>query len=110
LGEIGRSVLFLAALVAIKTIPTVLYRPFLTWRECLASGILQSTNLSFIVVAVAVGTHLGLMREINGAALILAGLTSALFFPSVAATLLGRAKKTEPPVEADAVAEPPAST
>jgi Kef-type K+ transport system membrane component KefB len=88
LAEIGRAFLFFLALIVIKTIPTVLYRPFLTWRECLASGILQATNLSFIVVAVAVGAQLGLIREINGAALILAGLASAIFFPSIAATLL----------------------
>src|SRR5262249_42343307 len=37
--EVGRAVLFFVALIAIHTIPTVLYRPFLTWRECLASGL-----------------------------------------------------------------------
>ncbi len=35
---------------------------------------------------------LGIMREINGAALILAGLALTLFFPSIAATLLTRVK------------------
>jgi hypothetical protein len=36
-----------------------LKRLFLTWRESLASGLHQSTNLPFIVVAVTVGTELG---------------------------------------------------
>jgi Kef-type K+ transport system membrane component KefB len=95
LEEIGRAALFFVVLVAIHTIPTVLYRPYLTWRECLASGLLQSTNLSFIVIAVAVGTELGQLREINGSALILAGLVSALVFPAVATTLLGGDKKED---------------
>jgi Kef-type K+ transport system membrane component KefB len=92
-AEVGRAFLFFIVLIVIKTIPTVLYRPYLTWRECLASGILQATNLSFIVVAVAVGSQLGILRQINGAALILAGLVSALVFPSVAATLLANTKR-----------------
>jgi Kef-type K+ transport system membrane component KefB len=91
--EVGRAALFFVALIAIHTIPAVLYRPFLTWRECLASGLLQSTNLSFIVVAVTVGTEIGRLREINGSALILAGLVSAVVLPAVATALLGGAKE-----------------
>src|SRR5215470_5456067 len=98
MAEIGRAVLFFVALIAIRTIPAVLYRPFLTWRECLASGLLQSTNLSFIVVAVTVGTELGQLREINGSALILAGLASALILPAVASMLLSGAKAKEVPI------------
>jgi Kef-type K+ transport system membrane component KefB len=89
IAELGRAALFFVALIAIRTTPAVLYRPFLTWRECLASGLLQSTNLSFIVVAVTVGIELDQLREINGSALILAGLVSAVVLPAVAATLLG---------------------
>ena len=90
--EIERAALFFVALVAVRTVPAVLYRPFLTWRECLASGLLQSTNLSFIVVTVAVGEGLGRIREINATALILAGLVSALVLPTVAVALLGEPK------------------
>lgn len=91
IAEIERALLFFSALVAVRTIPAMLYRPFLTWRECLASGLLQSTNLSFIVVAVGVGSELGRIREINATALILAGLCSALILPTIAAALLGDA-------------------
>ena len=80
--------LFFGALLIVRTLPAFLYRPLLTWRECLASG-LQSTNLSFIVVTVAVGEGLGRIREINATALVLAGLVSALVLPTVAAALLG---------------------
>jgi Kef-type K+ transport system membrane component KefB len=83
---------FLVIMLLIHVVPTALYRPHLSWRECLASGLLQATNLSFIVVAVTVGTELGELREINGAALILAGLVSAVVFPAIATTLLGGAK------------------
>jgi len=93
LAEVARAALFLAALIAVRTIPVVLYRPFLTWRECLASGLLQSTNLSFIVVAVTVGTELGRLREINASALILAGLVSAVVLPACATSLLGGARE-----------------
>jgi Kef-type K+ transport system membrane component KefB len=94
-AELGRAMLFFVALIVVRTVPTVLYRPFLTWRECLASGLLQSTNLSFIVVAVTVGTELGRLREINGSALILAGLLSAIILPVIANALLG-GEKTAP--------------
>jgi Kef-type K+ transport system membrane component KefB len=102
MADVGRAGLFLVAMIATHTIPVVLYRPFLTWRECLASGLLQSTNLSFIVVAVAVGTELGQLREINGSALILAGLASAVILPAVATALLGGAKEKS---RGDAAAE-----
>jgi Kef-type K+ transport system membrane component KefB len=88
MAEVERAALFFVALIAVRTIPAVLYRPFLTWRECLAAGLLQSTNLSFIVVVVAVGSELGRMRQMNGAALILAGLVSALVLPTAASALL----------------------
>ena len=91
--ELGRAALFFVALVAVRTIPTVLFRPYLTWRECLASGLLQSTNLSFIVVAVTVGTELGRVREINASAMILAGLASAVVLPGIATALLGGVKQ-----------------
>src|SRR5262249_62382447 len=82
-----------AAWTATRVIPGVLSRPFLPWRECLASGLLQATTPSFIVVAVTVGTELGRLREINGSALILAGLASAVLLPAVATALLGGARE-----------------
>ena len=54
---------------------------------------MQSTNLSFIVVAVTVGTEMGELREINAAALVMAGLASAIVLPALASTLLGGARQ-----------------
>src|SRR5262245_51759633 len=93
MAEIGRAALFFVALVAIRTVPVVLYRPYLKWRGGLAAGLRLWATLSFIVVAVTVGTERGRLREINGAALILAGLVSALAFPAIATMLLGGAKE-----------------
>ena len=90
-AELARAALFFVALIAIR-IPVVLYRPFLSWRECLAAGLLQSTNLSFIVVAVTVGTEMGRVREVTRVALILAGLLSAIVLPTAATALLGGVK------------------
>lgn len=99
-ADVGRAALFFGAMVVVRTVPAFVYRPYLTWRECLAAGLLQSTNLSFIVVAVTVGTELGLLREVNGSALILAGLASAVILPAVATMLLGGAKEHAASAEA----------
>jgi Kef-type K+ transport system membrane component KefB len=101
IAEVERAVLFFVALIVARALPAVLYRPYLTWRECLAAGLLQSTNLSFIVVAVTVGTELGRMRETNGAALILAGLASAVTLPTIASMLLAGAKTSSVPAISD---------
>ena len=84
-----RTLFFLAALLAVHLIPALLYRKHLSRREVLAAGLLQSTNLSFIVVAVAVGLELGRVRPVTGSSLILAGLLSAVLFPACAQILLG---------------------
>jgi Kef-type K+ transport system membrane component KefB len=67
---IGRVALLFAMLLVIRGVPALLYRTHLTRRETLAAALLQSTNLSFIVVAAA-------------------GLLSAVIFPASAQLLLG---------------------
>ena len=104
-AEIARAALFFVALIVIRTLPQFIFRPHLSWRECLASGLLQSTNLSFILVTVAVGTELGRILEVNAAALTLAGLASAIILPPLAATLLGSKAHAPAPPEAATAAE-----
>lgn len=60
-------------------------------RAALAVGLLQATNLSFLVVAVAVGRELDRLSQINDSALIVAGPTSAVIFPTLVQFLLGSA-------------------
>jgi Kef-type K+ transport system membrane component KefB len=85
----GRVALLFVMLLAIRGLPALLYRRHLTGRETLAAALLQSTNLSFIVVAVTVGQELHRIKPVTGSALILAGLLSAVIFPASAQMLLG---------------------
>jgi Kef-type K+ transport system membrane component KefB len=85
----GRVALLFVMLMLIRGVPALLYRSHLTRRETLAAAMLQSTNLSFIVVAVTVGQEIGRIRPVTGSALVLAGVLSAVIFPASAQVLLG---------------------
>jgi Kef-type K+ transport system membrane component KefB len=81
---------FLAALVAARGIPAVLYRNRLGTRKAAIAGLMQATSLPFIVAATAIGQELGLIDAAGSAALIGAGLLSVLLFPLIALTTLRR--------------------
>jgi Kef-type K+ transport system membrane component KefB len=83
--------IFLAALLAARGIPAIVYRGSLDGRHAAIAGILQSTSLPFIVAATAIGMELGLIDAAASAALIGAGLLSVLLFPVVGLLLLQRA-------------------
>ncbi|NTU72063.1 MAG: cation:proton antiporter [Coriobacteriia bacterium] len=86
--ELLRVAFFLLMLLAVRGLPAMVYRRHLSWRETAGAGLLQATNLSFIVVAVTVGGEIGIVRPVNGAALVIAGLISALVFPVAAQRVL----------------------
>jgi Kef-type K+ transport system membrane component KefB len=79
---------FLAALLAVRGLPALLYRRLLDARRTAVAGILQATSLPFIVAASAIGLELGLIDAAESAALIGAGLLSVLVFPVVGLALL----------------------
>ena len=80
---------FLAILLLIHAVPAlILHRRALGVPTALAVGLLQATNLSFVVVAVGIGEEIGRVGQLNGSALIVAGLLSAVLFPVAAQTLL----------------------
>src|SRR5215211_4029805 len=81
---------FLAALVATRGIPAVLYRDRLGTRRAAIAGLMQATSLPFIVAATAIGQELGLIDAAGSAALIGAGLLSVLCFPLAGLILLRR--------------------
>jgi Kef-type K+ transport system membrane component KefB len=81
---------FLAALVAARGLPAVLYRRRLGIRRSVIAGLMQATSLPFIVAATAIGTELGLIEAADTAALIGAGLISVLLFPLTGLVLLRR--------------------
>ncbi len=91
--------IFLAALVAARGLPALVYRRLLDGRHTAIAGLMQATSLPFIVAATAIGQDLGLVTAAEGAALIGAGLLSVLLFPAIGLSMLKRS-------EGAAVAEP----
>ena len=83
--------MFLAALVAVRGLPALVYRGVLDGRRTAIAGLMQSTSLPFIVAATAIGLELGLLDAATSAALIGAGLLSVLLFPLAGLVLLRRA-------------------
>ncbi len=81
---------FLAALLAVRGIPALLYRRALDGRHTTIAGIMQATSLPFIVAATAIGMDLHLIDAAGSAALIGAGLLSVLVFPLAGLLLLKR--------------------
>jgi Kef-type K+ transport system membrane component KefB len=93
--------IFLAALVAARGLPALLYRRVLDARHTMIAGLMQATSLPFIVAAVAIGEDLDLIDAAEGAALIGAGLLSVLLFPAIGLGLLkgGDRKSKQPDAE-----------
>jgi Kef-type K+ transport system membrane component KefB len=86
--------IFLAALVAARGVPALLYRRVLDSRQVIVAGLLQATSLPFIVAATAIGRELDLIDAAGSAAMIGAGLLSVLLFPLAGLTLLRRGDTT----------------
>jgi Kef-type K+ transport system membrane component KefB len=89
--------IFLAALVAARGVPALLYRRVLDGRRTVVAGLLQSTSLPFIVAATAIGRELDLIDAAGSAAMIGAGLLSVLLFPLGGLLLLRREPAEVPP-------------
>ena len=87
-STVARVPLFFAVLLAVRGLPTLLYRPLLGGRRTAVAALLQATSLPFIVAASMIGMELGLLDVATGAGLIAAGLLSVLVFPVLALTLL----------------------
>jgi len=89
-----RVPLFLLALLVVRGLPAVFYRPALAGvREVAAVGLLQATSLPFIVAATTIGLELHAIRPANAAALVAAGLFSVIIFPTVSLQLLRSSAK-----------------
>src|SRR5919108_2707172 len=85
--------IFLAALLLVRGLPALLYRPLIPAGRTLPGALLQATSLPFIVAATAIGVELDIITAANAAALIAAGLLSVVLFPALALTLLRREGK-----------------
>jgi Kef-type K+ transport system membrane component KefB len=89
-SSIAMVPIFLAALLAVRGIPAVLYRRRLDTRHAAIAGLMQATSLPFIVAATAIGMDLHLIDAAGSAALVGAGLLSVLIFPLSGLLLLER--------------------
>ena len=78
------------ALLVVRGIPALLYRPFVDRRQAVAAGLMQATSLSFLVAASQIGVELGKLDEADAAGLVAGGVLSVLFFPALALGVLGR--------------------
>jgi Kef-type K+ transport system membrane component KefB len=79
---------FLAALVVVRGLPALLYRPLIGARRAVVAGLFQATSLPFNVAATAIGRELDLIGGAESAELIAAGLLSVLMFPLAGSLLL----------------------
>jgi Kef-type K+ transport system membrane component KefB len=93
-----------AAIYVIRGLPAFLYAGLLGARRALAAGLLQSTTLSFVLIASQIGQELGLLGSSDVAALTAAALVSVLVNPVVALAVLGTSDQA--PSDALATASP----
>lgn len=87
---------FLFALLLARGLPAAFYRPMVGDKNSVAAGLLQATSLPFIVAAAGIGMELGLLSPAVGAAMVVAGLLSVVFFPLGALTILRAGKPAGP--------------
>jgi Kef-type K+ transport system membrane component KefB len=85
-----RVPVFLIALLVVRGLPALVFRPVLGTRRAVAAGLLLATSLPFIVAASEIGQSLGVITRGTAAAFVTAGLVSALVFPMTAAALVRR--------------------
>ena len=85
LSTLARVPVFIVALLLIRAVPALIYRPLAQSRgQLVAAGLLQATSLSIPVVAGQIGVDLGLILPANYVALVAAGLISVILFPLIA--------------------------
>src|SRR6266536_484784 len=88
-SALTRVPLFLAAMLVVRALPAIFYKPLAERAgQLVAGGLLQATSLSIPVVAGQIGVDLGLIRPTNYVALVAAGLLSVIAVPLVTLTLL----------------------
>lgn len=85
-----RVPLFLAALLIVRGVPALLYKPLIGSPRAVVAGLLQATSLPFIVAATTIGLELNQLTRANASALVAAGLLSVIIFPMTAVALLRR--------------------
>ncbi|MDQ4105542.1 MAG: cation:proton antiporter [Actinomycetota bacterium] len=80
----------LVAMIATRALPTLLFGRMLTKRYMLASGLLLSTKLTFVVAVVQVASTAGQITPATASALITAALITVVVLPTAAMWTLRR--------------------
>lgn len=80
----------LVAMIATRALPTLVFGRMLTKAEVLASGLLLSTKLTFVVAVVQVASAAGQIRPATASALITAAIITVVTLPTAAAWMLSR--------------------
>jgi len=88
--------IFVAALLVVRGLPTLLFHRTLGWRGSISSGLLLATSLPFIVAATQIGLAAGTLTPAIAAAMVAAGLVSALVFPVLSSLLIPTPARSEP--------------
>jgi Kef-type K+ transport system membrane component KefB len=102
-STLGRVPIFFAALLVVRGLPALVYRPFADRRgQIVGAALLQATSLSIPVVAGQIGLSLGLISKQSYVALVAAGLLSVIVFPPVALRLLAERAALSPTTDASA--------
>jgi Kef-type K+ transport system membrane component KefB len=92
--------IFLAALLIVRGLPALLYRPLIPRERVPVAVLMQATSLPFIVAATQIGLTLHVVSAANAAALIAAGLLSVVAFPALSLVLLKRGARESVPAGA----------
>ncbi|MGH3786491.1 MAG: cation:proton antiporter [Pseudonocardiaceae bacterium] len=80
----------LVAMIATRALPTLLFGRMLTERDMLASGLLLSTKLTFVVAVVQVASAAGQTTRATASALISAAIITVVALPAAALSTLRR--------------------
>jgi Kef-type K+ transport system membrane component KefB len=97
-SSLVRVPLFLALFLVVRGTPALLlYRQDLPKHQILPLAFLSATGLPLIVVITTIGVSEGRMLPLNAAALVAAGMLSALLYPMTARLLLRRSASSTPP-------------
>jgi len=82
--------LALLAMIATRLLPALLFAPFLDRREVLASGLLMSIKLTFVVATVQIGSEAGALTPAAASAIISAAMISVITIPTLVRWILRR--------------------
>jgi Kef-type K+ transport system membrane component KefB len=89
--------LFLLALLVVRGLPALAYRRRFGLRRTFVAGLMQATNLTFVIVATQIGLAAHLVSRTTSASLLAAGLLSAAVFPAMTRRLMAPAPAAREP-------------